>query len=721
MRGSMNKFLRKTNISEDEALKDQSSEKVILDLLNENDFENNIELNSGSELSSTFKIINSLKENTVESPNMESNFGISDDFSLDLNCEFPTDRGKFPDIIKNSNLKRQIISFGPCKPNIKFPLSTMYFEDSEDSKSRKFSVEYYFTTNLSGQKIPRGWLCYSIILDKVYCESCWLFADRKHSYFKSNWINGINDWQHLTLKINKHESSIQHIEAVKLRNTALRGNERKLSETSPSEGNFIRTVRLLAEFDPVLNSLLLTEQSQVKYLSWKIQNELIEILATNLQQLICEEIRSAQCFSIIIDSTQDITKIDQVSFIFRYTIVDYKESKLEIKESFLGFYPLDKHDAEGHVNLIKSVLSTHNLDISKCRGQGYDGASVMSGCFSGVQKRISDIIPNASFVHCAAHNLNLVSSAPRWATLALGDDVAKIVLKKVCTTRWESRHNAVFALKFRYKDVLKSLTISKKMQSIETNLHIACEYLQSAVTSIENLRDNYECLVNSATDLCNSWGIPVNNITKRKVFSKTFFGDLDGDKRHDITQENLKVKVFLPVIDTALVQLKYRFLGLQEVVDKFNFLQPQNMLQFSEENLVKATYDFIIFYEKDISSDFTRQVLSIKEILTDSLSKIKSIKELAKCILENDLGSLYKDVLTACVIFTSLPVTVASAERSFSKLKIIKNYLRNSMAQDRLTNISILNIERNRTQDLNINQVIDNFANKKARKKNFLK
>lgn len=57
------------------------------------------------------------------------------------------------------------------------------------------------------------------------------------------------------------------------------------------------------------------------------------------------------------------------------------------------------------------------------------------------------------------------------------------------------------------------------------------------------------------------------------------------------------------------------------------------MLQFSEENLVKATYDFSLFYEKDISSDFTRQVLSINEILTDSFSKIKTIKKLAKCIL----------------------------------------------------------------------------------------
>jgi hypothetical protein len=55
-------------------------------------------------------------------------------------------------------------------------------------------------------------------------------------------------------------------------------------------------------------------------------------------------------------STQDITKLDQVSFIFRYTIVDYKKLKLAIKESFLGFYPLYKHNAGRHVNLIKTIL-----------------------------------------------------------------------------------------------------------------------------------------------------------------------------------------------------------------------------------------------------------------------------------------------------------------------------------------------------------------------------
>lgn len=112
--------------------------------------------------------------------------------------------------------------------------------------------------------------------------------------------------------------------------------------------------------------------------------------------------------------------------------------------------------------------------------------------------------------------------------------------------------------------------MSKKLQLVDANLHLVCGYLQSAISSIEHLRDKYNDLVNATTDLCYSWGIPVHCIIKRKIFSKHFFGDLDGDKRQDLTQENLRVKVFLPVIDTALVQLKYRFVGLQDVVDKFS-------------------------------------------------------------------------------------------------------------------------------------------------------
>jgi len=55
-------------------------------------------------------------------------------------------------------------------------------------------------------------------------------------------------------------------------------------------------------------------------------------------------------------------------------VVNHIDSTFQIKESFLGFFTLDKHGAESRVNLIKDVINMFNLDLNKCRVQGYDSA-----------------------------------------------------------------------------------------------------------------------------------------------------------------------------------------------------------------------------------------------------------------------------------------------------------------------------------------------------------
>ena len=57
------------------------------------------------------------------------------------------------------------------------------------------------------------------------------------------------------------------------------------------------------------------------------------------------------------------------------------------------------------------------------------------------------------------------------------------------------------------------------------------------------------------------------------------------------------------------------------------------------------------------------------------------------------LEEIFPNVCISLRIFCTLPVTIATGERSFSKLKHIKNVLRNTMGQDRLNDLAILSIE----------------------------
>lgn len=71
-------------------------------------------------------------------------------------------------------------------------------------------------------------------------------------------------------------------------------------------------------------------------------------------------------------------------------------------------------------------------------------------------------------------------------------------------------------------------------------------------------------------------------------------------------------------------------------------------------------------------------------------------------------------------ILLTMPVTTATAERSFSKLKIIKNYMRTTMTQERLTNLALLSIESDLCEQLDYSDLINSFSEIKARKINFV-
>ncbi|KAL5857432.1 hypothetical protein ACOSQ3_004890 [Xanthoceras sorbifolium] len=95
----------------------------------------------------------------------------------------------------------------------------------------------------------------------------------------------------------------------------------------------------------------------------------------------------------------------------------------------------------------------------------------------------------------------------------------------------------------------------------------------------------------------------------------------------------------------------------------------------------------------------------------DTLWTAIQILEFAK------LMDMFPNAIIAYRIFLTIPVTVTSAERSFSKLKLLKSNLRTTMTQDRLNGVALICIEKDMLEKIQYDDIIDEFAFRSASRK----
>lgn len=118
----------------------------------------------------------------------------------------------------------------------------------------------------------------------------------------------------------------------------------------------------------------------------------------------------------------------------------------------------------------------------------------------------------------------------------------------------------------------------------------------------------------------------------------------------------------------------------------------------------------------EISKEISEEILFLKRIYNTNFKlECKPTNILAE-LLELGLSTVFPNVTISLRIFLSLPVSVASGERTFSVLKRVKNYHRSSMGQQRLNGLAMLNINCDIARKMDFKTVISAFAEKKARK-----
>lgn len=181
---------------------------------------------------------------------------------------------------------------------------------------------------------------------------------------------------------------------------AFRGHDE--SESSDNRGNYRELLDEFANLDPLLKQHF-SNCTTFKGTSPTIQNDIIQAISSVMYNEILAEIDEAKFVAILTDESTDTSSKSQMS-----TVIRFVDLNGNTKERFLGFTNVSDDRSAGAIS--KHIIET--IKKLKCEkklvAQCYDGASVMAGELSGTQKRVRDEFPDALFVHCFAHKLNLV-------------------------------------------------------------------------------------------------------------------------------------------------------------------------------------------------------------------------------------------------------------------------------------------------------------------------
>lgn len=116
--------------------------------------------------------------------------------------------------------------------------------------------------------------------------------------------------------------------------------------------------------------------------------------------------------------------------------------------------------------------------------------------------------------------------------------------------------------------------------------------------------------------------------------------------------------------------------------------------------------------DSDINAHDLEELQDLSRLLPHSMNPLDVLNYLCA----NNITSLYPNAIVAIRILLTLPVSVASEERSFSKLKLIKNFLRSSLGQTKLRNLALISIESKLAATLDYTELIDEFAKLKVRR-----
>ncbi|KAK0138714.1 Zinc finger MYM-type protein 1 [Merluccius polli] len=555
-------------------------------------------------------------------------------------------------------------------------------------------------------------------------------------------------------------------------NIPFRGHDEGIS--SDNHGNFLECINLLKEFDPFLQSY--SAPSHCTYLSPSSQNEVIQCCAQEIAATIVREIKEAGMFSVMADEARD-GSTEQLAVCVRYV------AEGSVKEHLLAMTELKGFDAESVTAAIEEQLRLNGIDHVKVVAQAYDGASVMSGPVGGVQAKFRENHPMAIYVHCYAHQLNLVlcytcQAIPEAKDLfdllqsvytffsvslvnhhkfketqkQLGLQPSELV--QLSKTRWSCQLRSVNAMIDNLPAVLQCLSsinnpmavglhvklarfstvyllmMFKTFLSVTENLH---KYLQSQTVDLAKAEE-YKCAVCATLKDMRSDEKAAELYDRAKAYcaanqipeSCAVTRQRQKQKRVEdyVVDSSCGVVSDLGNAEKLKTNLYLPCLDrmVAEMDQRFSSLNSQVLKGVQACN--PGSDNFLC--EEDLRglADHYNVDLKPEEVLVAKNYLARKRESLPIADMQSVFSLLdqvmFPTLTQVIQISLTIPVSSCTCERTFSVLRRLHTWLRSTMGQDRLHHLAIMSVEREELSKFSHGQVIDHFAKMKTRRYSLL-
>lgn len=217
--------------------------------------------------------------------------------------------------------------------------------------------------------------------------------------------------------------------------------------------------------------------------------------------------------------------------------------------------------------------------------------------------------------------------------------------------------------------------------------------------------------------------VKVPRITKRQRYRDNF------DVSSDDIYTYWRLSIYIPLLDEIIHDFDIRFSGDNMQGFNLNFLVPSNLTQIINNNnlfnnaieKVSNQYSSLLNSSSYIIATKLEGELKLIEsylLLNHEFKNINSAHETL-----NNIDSDNYPIFTSFIkVLVTLPISVATAERSFSSLRLLKTWLRARMTEERLTGLALMYIHKNINIDNenNIENIANRFSKEKKRKIDFV-